>query len=361
MNILLLAKDSHVGGLVKSTYNLAHGLSLMNNIVVIGISPSDAIESLKPYNLHEIDFDTKSPLEIVKNYWRIARLVKKYRIEIIQAQNRLPALYAWLYCTFHRNVKYTWASLVAPIPSSFIHRITTKYGFCATTSSTDEAKFLMEALKIPQDKVKVIYQGIDLWKCTKTSTDEQAALRNKIGIKEGEKLILLYGRLNKIKGHEFLLDSLRLLNNTNYKVVFPGENQEYKNHLMDIIKKYNLEERIIFPGYINGSEYLSITDLMVLPSLKEGLSLAFLETISMGVPVIRTKTGGYEDVKDLCFGVDYGDVNRLAQLIDDCLNGSEIFPKRAEIAKKESYRFSVENMVNNYYNLYCTAIDKKSC
>lgn len=362
MNILILAKESHVGGLLNYTFNLAQGLVKKNDTnVVIGISPSGANEPLKPFNLQEINFETKSPLCIIKNYLKIARIIKKYKIDIIQSHNRIPSLYAWIYCTFHRRIKYVWVNLVLPIPSSFLYRVTTKYGSYAITG-TDGIKPLMEDLKIPKEKLKVINLGVDFSKFTRTSIEEQAALKRNLGIKDGEKVILLYGRLDKIKGHEFLLDSLHAIKNTDYKVIFPGENIEYKNYLQAIIKKYNIEEKVLFPGFINGREYLSISDLMILPSAKEGLSYAFLESISMGVPVIRTKTGGYyDDVKNLCSWVNYGEIDKLAQLIGDFLNGNEMFAKKAELAKKESYRFSLENMIDEFYNLYCNVLEKQSC
>lgn len=360
MNILILAKESHVGGLLKYTYNLAKGLSLVDNTkVVIGISPSEANEPLRPFNLQEIDFETKSPFKILDNYRKIRRIVKENNIDIIQAHNRLTALYAWIFCIFHKKVKYIWVCLSVQIPSSFVYRISTKYGACAVTGA-EGVKSLEEKLRIPKDNIRVIDLGVDLNVFNKTSLVEQLELKKKIGIKDGEKVILLYGRLDKIKGHQYMLEALKLLTNTNYRVIFPGENPEYKTFLLEIIKKYNLEDKIIFPGYISGREYLSITDLMVLPSVIDGVSYAFLETISMGVPVIRTNAGGdYKDIKDLCFWVEYGDDNGLAQLIDEFLNGNEKFSKMAALAKTESNRFSLESMANKYYNLYCSILAKR--
>lgn len=356
MNILILAKESHVGGLLQFTCNLAQGLSKKSDTkVVIGITPSNANEPLKPYNLNEIDFETKSPFKILSNYRKLSRIIKEYEIDIIQAQNRVVALYAWIYCSFHRKVKYIWACLVTPIPSSFLYRITTKYGECVVTGPED-VKMLVEALKIPEERVKGINLGIDFSKFSKTTVEEQKLLINKLGIADDEKVILLYGRLDKIKGHEYLLQSLRLVKKANYKVVFPGDNQEYKNYLINLIRDYKLEGRVIFPGYIKGNEFLSITDLMVLPSEKDGICFAFLESIYMGVPVIKTKNAGYADIKDMCFGVDYGDVESLAKLIDDFLSGDVKFQKRAELAKKESNRFGIDNMVNEYYNLYSSIV-----
>ncbi|MBE6069644.1 MAG: glycosyltransferase family 4 protein [Clostridium lundense] len=360
MNILFLAKESHVGGLLNYTYNMARGLSVKDNTsVVIGISSSPANEPLKSFNLHEIDFETSSPIKVIKNYLKIVRIIKDYKIDIIQTHNRVTALYAWFYCSFHKKVKYLWVSLSVQIPSSFLYRITTKYGACAI-AGTEGVKLLEENLRIPKDKIKIMHLGIDFSKFTRTSPVEQSTLKNSLGIKQNEKVILLYGRLDKIKGHEYLLNSLRWLKNCNYKVIFPGENQEYKDYLLNIISKYNLEEKVIFPGFINGREYLSITDLMVLPSVKDGVSYAFIETISMGVPVIRTNAGGdYEDIRDLCFWVDYGDEKSLSQLIDDFLIGDEKFSKKAAQATIGSRKYSLENVIEEYYNLYCSILETK--
>lgn len=121
----------------------------------------------------------------------------------------------------------------------------------------------------------------------------------------------------------------------------------------------NLEDNIVFPGYINGRDYLSISDLMVLPSINEGFPLSCVEAYSMGVPVIRTKTGGYDDTQDMCFGVDYGDVDALSTLLNAFMSGDDKFRNMALCAKENVKRLSLENMAEEYYAVYESIIEKK--
>lgn len=361
MNILILAKDSHVGGLVNCTDNLAQGLIKTHQAnISIGITPSDAVEPLRKYNFYLIDFDTKNPLTAIKSYRLISKIVNEQKIDIIHTQNRIPALYAAVYCFFHRRIKYIWANHVVPIPSDFFHRITTRYGSLAVTEGLAGKKMLVEDFKIPEEKVRIINEGINLQHFKPISKEEQAKLKEEIGVKEGEKLILLYGRLAPIKGHLFLLDALKKVKNRSFKVVFPGEDHsDYINQVRNKIMEGNLENNIVFPGYINGRDYLSISDLMVLPSINEGFPLSCVEAYSMGVPVIRTKTGGYDDTQDMCFGVDYGDVDALSALLNAFMSGDDKFRKMALCAKENVKRLSLENMAEEYYAVYESIIDKK--
>lgn len=169
---------------------------------------------------------------------------------------------------------------------------------------------------------------------------------------------MLYGRLEPIKGHDFLLDSMSSFSDKAFRLVFPGENIEYKKHIIERAREIGIENKLIFPGYIDGSEWLSITDLMVLPSKKEGFGIVNVESFVMGVPVIRTKTGGYEDMKDLCFGIDYGDVQGLEILLKKFFNNSEEFEDKRKYARDNCQRFSLKAYTEGYYSIYKKALNK---
>lgn len=361
MNVLMLVNSNSIGGVVSCVASLSKGLKKYHNDnVIIGILDGEGPrEMMKDLNVINIDFQKKNPLGIIRNYRKIKRIIHDNSIEIIHTHNRVPALYAAVYCFFHKSVKYIWSNHLVPIPSDFLHRITTKYGECAVAEGISGQKMLYEKFRIPEEKIKVINLGSPIEEFVKNSDEDNERLKKRLGIEKTEKVIMLYGRLAEVKGHLFLLKALSKLSNRDYKLIFPGGgNPEYKNRVIAKAKEYGLEKNLIFPGYIKGRDYLSICDLMILPSAQEGFGIVNVESFSMGVPVIRTKTGGYEDMSDCCFGIQYGDVKGLTELLEKFFSNSTIFAEQAEYSRKNVNRFSVKYMVEQYVNVYRNAFER---
>jgi glycosyltransferase involved in cell wall biosynthesis len=92
---------------------------------------------------------------------------------------------------------------------------------------------------------------------------------------------------------------------------------------------------------------------MVLPSKNEGFSISCIEAFALRVPVIRTKTGGYTDMKDYCIGVNYGDINELRDAIVQVITNKQ---QTAKMVDRAYYFFksnlTSETMVKEVYNLY---------
>lgn len=356
MNILMLVKNSEVGGVLSCVKSLSDGLKKTGDQVVIGTCSGEGVDKmLTEHDVRIIDFSAKKPVEMLKCYRQINKIVKEERIDIIHAQNRIPALYASVYCFFHRKVKYIWSNHLVPIPCSFLYRITTRYGKYAVAEGIDGRNFLVNNFRIPENKVKIVNLGSHLEEFKKTSKEQQKLLKNMLGISANKKVILLYGRLMPVKGHLFLLEAIAKLSAERKQelcLIFPGENLEYKQEIEAYAKQQKLEDLIIYPGYIKGQDYLSITDLMVLPSRQEGFGIVNVEAFAMGVPVIRTKTAGYLDMEDCCFGVEYGDSAALAEYINYMWDMPEKLQDMADKASKNVQRFSVEKMTEEYKHIY---------
>lgn len=352
----MLVKNSGVGGVLSCVQSLTEGLMKNGDLVIVGSAPGEGVEKMLGHCQVEIvDFSAKTVKEMLKCYRQIRRIVKDNQIEIIHAQNRIPALYASVFCFFHPKVKYIWSNHLVPISSSFVHRLVTRYGKFAVAEGIDGREFLIEKMRIPKEKVRIVNLGSNLELFAKTSIEEQNELKKQLGVEKNHKVIMLYGRLAPVKGHLFLLEALSRLSEErkeSLKVIFPGENAEYKQQIDDFASQHGLSDKLIYPGFVKGQRYLSISDLMVLPSKQEGFGIVNVESFAMGVPVIRTKTAGYLDMKDCCFGVEYGDVESLTQLINYLWDEPEKLQAMAKSALENVNRFSVEKMTEEYRRIY---------
>ena len=124
------------------------------------------------------------------------------------------------------------------------------------------------------------------------------------------KRVISVSRLVKKNGLEDLIKAMAIVNKNQdkpvvLKIIGEGNLRRKldglikKNNINDraIIKKYNKEEKVL-EGQVSNKqdyEYLSQADIFIRPSLSEGLGNAFLEAMSVGVPVIATPVGGIPD------------------------------------------------------------------
>lgn len=362
MNVLMLVKNSGVGGVLSCVQSLTEGLMEKGDFVIVGTAPGEGVEKmLGQCQVEIIDFSAKSIKGILQCYKQLKKVVKSNHIEIIHAQNRIPAMYASVFCFFHPKVKYIWSNHLVPISSSFKHRLVTKYGKFAVAEGIDGRNFLIEKMRIPKDKVRIVNLGSDLELFKKTSVEEQKELKCRLGIEPHHKVIMLYGRLAPVKGHLFLLEALAKLPKERrdcLRVIFPGENVEYRQQIDAFAKQSDLTDTLIYPGYVKGQIYLSIADLMVLPSKQEGFGIVNVESFAMGVPVIRTKTAGYLDMEDCCFGIEYGDVEGLKHYIELLWDDPEMLEAKSKVALENVNRFSVEKMTEEYKKIYNECLNK---
>jgi glycosyltransferase involved in cell wall biosynthesis len=134
--------------------------------------------------------------------------------------------------------------------------------------------------------IRLIYSGIDPVPFRGLVSDEQSA--------NDPTVIAMLAVLEERKGHRFLLDAARLLKDRGRRIqyVFAGGGSQ-KARLQTIVEALGLEEEVSFVGFVRDvPKFLSSIDVLVLPSLYEGLGVAALEGMAAGKPVVATRVGG---------------------------------------------------------------------
>lgn len=121
---------------------------------------------------------------------------------------------------------------------------------------------------------------------------KRSEYRNRLGIPLDVLVVGHVGRFNRQKNHEYLVRIFREVykKNRNSYLVLVGTGEKVEA-IKTLVKKLELEKNVIFTGVIeNISDYLSAFDVMLLPSLYEGLPLVVIEWQIAGLPCIVSDT-----------------------------------------------------------------------
>ena len=140
-------------------------------------------------------------------------------------------------------------------------------------------------------KFTIIPNGRNLKKY-EYDTKKRTEYRNKLGIPSDALVIGHVGRFNRQKNHEYLLRVFSEFYKKNRKsyLVLVGTGEKV-GEIKNLVKELELENNVIFTGVIeNVSDYLSAFDIMLLPSLYEGLPLVVIEWQIAGLPCIVSDT-----------------------------------------------------------------------
>lgn len=189
--------------------------------------------------------------------------------------------------------------------------------------------------------------GLDTEKFRPVSDEERKKARKQAGISDDEFLLVSVGELNKNKNHETVIRALKLLGEENVRCVVCGDGPKRKA-LENLIMEPDLKKKAALLGYVQDvREILAAADAFVFPSIREGLGMAALEAMAMGIPVIAADNrGSREYMKDgingyVCPGnskEEYAAAVRkimklskeeLAQMKDACRKTSQAFSKDA--------------------------------
>ncbi len=170
--------------------------------------------------------------------------------------------------------------------------------------------------------------------------------------------IVSVGSLTLHKGHRFLLEAVGRLAGRwpGLEVVLVGEGPE-RPALTKQANRLGLAQWVRFTGALaDVRRELVSGGIFVLPSVRrEGLGIALLEAMAMGLPVVATRCGGIEEVVTGESGllVEPGDVPALAEAIETLLTDPARAERLAEVGRSRvAERFSLEHSVRDLLALY---------
>src|SRR5262245_20852010 len=225
------------------------------------------------------------------------------------------------------------------------------------TVSADLSRFFCRTTGTPLDRVRVIYNGIDLG-ASPAARGSNVELLESAGIPRGTKVVGAVGNLYPVKGH---LDLIRatptiLKHCPTANVVILGRGALH-DALVAEAEALGIRHRIHLLGYRDDvGEWLRTMDVFTMPSHSEGLPLSLLEAMAAGVPPVVTQVGGMPEVVqqgETGFIVPPGDVAALADRISFLLGNPTFATKIGAAARHRILdQFTVDRMAAEYRAVY---------
>lgn len=179
---------------------------------------------------------------------------------------------------------------------------------------------------------------------------------------EGSPVVLFLGRLNPLKGPQFIVEAApRLVKEfPQIAFVFVGPDQSgFRSNLEARSRDVGVFEHVTFTGMISDfkekMEAYSSCDAFCLPTSYEGTSQAIFEAMTQGKPIVATRTGGIPyQVEDGREGylVEYGNVDALADALVRVLKDGQMAAEMGAFARKKAMEFQYPNLAVGLQSIY---------
>ncbi len=364
--ILYLTTTSQLSGAEKMLYELVKGVNKKKYEIMVCTIKDDLDDQLLD-KLRKLGIKT-SCLGLNKKWkiWKVFylyKLIKKFKPDIIQSflyfDNILARIFGKLakvpiIISGQRNFEPYRSKM-----RNFWEKSTINLADLTISNSQAGKEILISREKVTEDKVKVIYNGIDSKEIDNSSNKDLD-----INIdKKNNHVLGFIGRLNKQKGLKYLIKALAKLKQKNINLIIIGEGPE-KDNLKKLSKELEIEDNIYFVGHRNKAwQYLNNFDLFILPSLWEGMPNVVLEAMAKKLPIIATKVGGTPELiknNKNGFLLEPANVEELIEKINYVLSlNSEEKERIGELARQTvEEKFSIKEMLSKYECLYTNLLNK---
>jgi glycosyltransferase involved in cell wall biosynthesis len=234
---------------------------------------------------------------------RLARLLRRQRVDLIQAHQYTPFFYA------------AAARLLAPGPAILFMehgrhfpdypKPKRKVANRVLLSRRDRVVAVGNAVRgalvandgFPRQRIDVIYNGIDLGPFAMPQEDRRS-IRRELGFADSDFVILQVARLDYLKDHATAIRTMAELvpQQPNARLGLVGEGPEL-DAIQEQVRQHRLEPYIRFLGLRKDvARLLPSADLFLLTSISEGIPLTVIEAMACGLPVVATSVGGMAEV-----------------------------------------------------------------
>jgi glycosyltransferase involved in cell wall biosynthesis len=342
MKIMRVLPSMDYGGIERGVYDFSKKAILLGHEVIIVSGYGRFIPPL-------LEKGVKTPYVFLNSFYKLSKIIKKERPDIIHYQSRFPCWIGYFLMKKFPDIPYV-TSIHSFSPFPLYSQSETKGDIVIVVSEVLK-KYAIEKFKLPENKIRVVYNGIDI---------DEFYLEREIGNKAEWKIGMI-GRFSVLKGHLYFIEAIGKLVKEGMKnikgLIYGTGSFRFKRKFENLIKKKNMIDYIEIIEGKNTKEILKEIDILVVPSIKpEGFGRVIVEGMVSGIPVIATNIGATpEIIEDNITGLlvepknSYGISEKIKKIINDI----ELYKKISKNGQKDAIeKFSLEKMVEKTLNVY---------
>ena len=324
-------------------------------------------EELKKRGVETILLDCKGSFNLLF-LWRLIKLIRLKRIDVIQTHLLGSNIYCAMagficrkrvYATFHGSVDISASERFIKLKCLILNIGVTRF---ISVSKALEQEIMTSGL-LNSNKSLVIANGVDTDRYFKRNSE---AIRTKLELPADAILVGSLGNVRPAKSYDLLIEAaaLALRKKANLHFIIAGDTsrEPLMSNIRSLVIHYNISENVHFIGYCSDSaKFLGQMDLFLLTSSSEGFSIATIEALATGLPIVATRCGGPEEILknlDDTTGISLVDQNK-EQISAAILAGVENKNHRkTELALAYSFNSSVDHYLG-LYNIKSTNAVKR--
>ena len=220
---------------------------------------------------------------------------------------------------------------------------------------------LIKYLRVPETKIKVLYQSCDniFWK--PVSEQEKADARETY--KLPERYFVCVGSIEERKNQQAAVTALAELPDDLHLVIVGRPHGTYYSGLMSTIKRLKLTERV---HLVTNADFYDFPALYanaiasVYVSKFEGFGIPILESMCCDVPVVTSNTSSMPEAGgDAALYADPNDPHAIAQQMQRIATDPQLRTELVEKGRKQRQKFSPDKIIADFYSLYTTLCPEK--
>ena len=351
--ILQIIPELDTGGAEQSVIEVAQAIVKGGGRALVLSQGGRMLPQLTAAGAEWIDFPaaTKNPARILWNAQRIVDLVRKHKIDLIQAESRAPAWSAFMAARRAR------VPFVTSYHGAYGEKNAFKKLYNSVMARSDiviaNSQFTANLVKArygtPDNRLRVIYRGVDVARFDRAhvSADRIAALRTRWGVAPNQKILLQAARLTSLKGHAHLIRAVAQMRDRlrDTVLIIAGADQgrsAYRAELEALVSELSLQKFVHLAGHVDDmpAAFAAAHVAFAVSTVPETFGLVVAEAQAAGCPVIATNIGApselviapADDVANIRTGwlVSPGNLDDYEKAIGSALDLT--YSQRAEIA-----------------------------